>query len=259
MSICRFVKLSSFVCVALCAIISYFYLPAIVGLFYTKWDVRHRPELWIVPTPLTDLSVARSIGQKFSYFGYEFESPWTEVKRERKYESIVVLNFMNGGVISLTNPAESLDALQLMQQEARKRGRNISDVFGDSATRSNYALQSKTLQLTPADLRPFSSRQEMAGNSVLLIIKGIRVTNRTDAIYSFQTDWLHGFQIDSHNMAGRKEINIYAFDAGDHEMDVMVGSEPRTAQPSQEDVNRILYTLRPIKSVSPANEASENK
>ena len=42
--------------------------PAIAAVIYTKWEIRNAPELWVVPTPLTDLSIERSAGQKFSYW-----------------------------------------------------------------------------------------------------------------------------------------------------------------------------------------------
>jgi len=255
MNIRRFVSPSCLVWVAALGFL-YFYGSPIFGLFYTKWNVRHEAQLWIVPTPLTNLSVGRSTGKKFSYFGYEFESPWTEVKWERKGENIVVFNFTNGCFISLTNPAESLDQLQVAQQEARKRGRNIRDVFGDKATRSNYALRSTMLHLTPGDLRLFSSRQEMAGNSVLLILKGIWVTKYTDAIYSVQTNWLHGFEIgDMGSRVMGKTMEIQLFDEGDREIDVMVGSGPKTTQPSQEDVNLVVDTLHPV----PPSTAADSK
>jgi len=251
MNIRRFIPSSCLVCVTVLGLL-YFYGSPIFGLFYTKWNVRHEAQLWIVPTPLTYLSVGPSTGKKFTYFGYEFESPWTEVKQERKGNNIVVLDFMNGAFVSLTNPAESFDGLQTARQEARKRGRNIRDVFGDSATRSNYALRSTILHLTPGDLRLFSSRQEMAGNSVLLILKGIWVTKQTDAIYSIQTDWFHGFQID--NSALWKTSEIQLFDAGDREIDVIVGLHSKTIRPSQEDVNLVVDTLRPV----PPSTASTN-
>jgi hypothetical protein len=217
------------------------YGPAIGGLLYTRWQVRNRPELWVVPTPLRDLSVDRSQGQKFSYIGYEFESPWTEVNKERKGDSIAVLNFSNGEFISIS---KSNDYLKSMKQAATSRGADIRSVFGDQTTSSNYALRSKILYLTPRYLRLISSRQEMTANSVLLTLKGIWTSTAKDGLYSFQTEWLRGFQVGS--PAQNSTITIDAFDAQDREIQLTIGTEPNaSSRPSQAEVNRILYSLRP--------------
>ncbi|HVB08149.1 MAG TPA: hypothetical protein VNF00_04310 [Candidatus Acidoferrales bacterium] len=221
--------------------------PAIALLAYTKWEIRNEPELWIVPTPLTDLSIERSAGQKFSFLGYEFESPWTEVKKETKGESISILNFSNGDFISISKGADDLKA---MKQDAARRGTDIKDVFGSQPTSSNYALRSKILYLTPRDLRLFSSPRQMAANSVLLTLKEVWTATAKGGLYSFQTKWLRGFQEGS--PARNNPVTIYAFDEQDREIDLSMGTEPNAnSRLSQADINRVLYSLRPI-SPSPA-------
>jgi len=88
-------------------------------------------------------------------FGYEFDSPWTELMRERKMESVAILNFSTGGFIEVLAPSKNGDELDAMKHEAEKRGVDIRNVFGDETTHSNYALRSKVLSLTPRDLRRF--------------------------------------------------------------------------------------------------------
>jgi hypothetical protein len=218
------------------------YGPAIGGLLYTKWEVRNAPELWIVPTPLSDLSINRSPGKKFSYIGYEFESPWTEVKKERQAESIATLNFSGGEVISIS---KGTDVLRAMKQEARKRGADIRDVFGDQVAGSNYAMRSKILYLTPRDLRLFSPPRQMVANSILLSLKKIYTGAAKGRLYSFQTEWVRGFQ--EGDTARNNVVTIYAFDEQDREIVVFVGTEPNTgSKPTQADINRILYSLRPV-------------
>jgi len=140
-------------------------------LLYTKWQIRNEPKLWNVPRPLSLGAPVPSAGRKFSYFGYEFDSPWTELMRQRKMESVAILNFSTGGFIEVLAPSKNGNELDAMKHEAEKRGVDIRNVFGDETTHSNYALRSKVLSLTPRDLRLFSSRQEMVANSVLLILK----------------------------------------------------------------------------------------
>ncbi len=236
------------ICVVLCVLFVVYGRP-ILALVYTKWQARNAPEMWIVPIPLPDLPAERSAGRTFSYFGYEFDSPWTEVKRERKLESIAVLNFSNGAFISILDPARGSDELQAMKREATKRGTDIRNAFGDEVTRSNYALRSKILYLTPKDLHILSSRQEMVGNSILLLLKSIWTKRIEGGLYSFQTEWLRGFQ---EGIPTRDKMAIIdGFDAQDREVEVWVGSEEGANKPSQADVNRILYSLRPVVASSP--------
>jgi hypothetical protein len=227
--------------IVFCAFL-FFYGPALFGLLYTKWETRNTPELWIVPTPLTDLSIDQSPGKKFSYLGYEFESPWTEVKKERMGESIAVLNFSDGEVISISNGTDDLKA---MKQAATSRGADLRYIFGDQAASSNYALRSKILNLTPRDLRLFSSRREMVANSILLILKRIWTTNSKGGMYSFQTEAFRGFQVGSPTKTNA--VEIYAFDAKDCEVKLIIGAEPKANnKPSQAEINRIVFSLRTI-------------
>src|SRR5271170_2900000 len=69
----------------------------LILLTITKWHFRNSPEIWIVPTPQPTAAPERTPGRIFSYFGYQFESPWTDIKQERKSDTIVVTDFANGG------------------------------------------------------------------------------------------------------------------------------------------------------------------
>jgi hypothetical protein len=244
----RHLTRSGIICVALLVLFVVYALP-IGGLVYAKRQARNSPELWIVPTPLPNVPIERSEGLKFSYFGYEFEVPWNQLKQERKLESMVILNFVNGGVVVFPDPSQKIGDLDAMKQEAAKKGRDVRNVFGDQATRSNYAMRSKILYLTPKDLSLFSSRQEMVTNSVLLLLKPVHAGIVKGGLYSFQTEWLRGFQEGS--PAKDLMTIIDGFDDQDHEVELWVGSEKGTNKPSQADINRILYSLRPDAVFSP--------
>ena len=67
----RFLTPLRIICAALFALFIIYALP-IFAVVDAKFRVRNSPEMWIVPTPLQNLSIERSEGLKFSYFGYEF-------------------------------------------------------------------------------------------------------------------------------------------------------------------------------------------
>ncbi len=241
---------SIFAC-ALCAILGVFFYfcgPALEYFAFVRWQFRNSPEMWNVPKPLSPDASTHPTGPKVTYFGSEFESPTTEVKVERKFESAVVLSFSDCAGMSIIKPGPSGDLIGVMQQEASKKGRNIQEVFGQEATRSSFALRSKVLNLTPSDLRLFSSRQEMAGNAVLLVIKGVESQRFKNGLYSFATPWTRGFQ-DGDLMRDRGVV-IEAFDNQDRRLTLIVGAKPGKTCFAQSDLNHIIFSLRPI----PASE-----
>lgn len=214
-------------------------------LLYTKWEVRNAAELWVVPTPLPVVATEPSKGRTFSYFGYEFESPWTDVKRERKFESVATLNFSGGQFVTIFDSAQSANELDLMKQSSTKRGVELRAVLGDEAVRSRYALRSWMWNLTPGDLRLLSSRQEMVSNSVFLTLKQIWMTGIKGGLYSFETSRFRGFQ--KGGPAQDDVVNIEAFDAQDRKIEILIGAERGSKnRPSQADINTILYSLRPV-------------
>lgn len=244
MNVRRILKPSTIISIVLILLVVVYVRPLTL-LFAVKRRARTAPELWIVPKPLTDVSIERSAGRKFSYFGYQFEVPWTEVKQEKNLRSMDIVYFSNGTVVILFDPAQSVDKLKVLTQKGTKNEAAVRNIFPDEATRSNYALCSTILYLTPSDLRLFSSRREMVSNSVLLMLKPAWAHAKKGGLYSFHTEWLRGFQ--EGDPTHDKNVVIDAFDAQDHEIELSIGSGQSAKHNfTQSDVNRILFSLRPV-------------
>lgn len=235
---------SALICI-LIAVLAYFYAKPISYLVYAKWQCRNNTRLWTVPIPLRLENATHEAGRRMSYFGYEFESPWTDLSLERKYNSVVMLYFSNGQFVSIFDPAHDFDELQLMKQVTSARGASLANVVGEDAASSRYQLQSWIWNLTPGDLRLFSSRQKMVTNSVFLIMKKIWMERLKGGLYSFQTSWLRGIQEGAPSLDDA--VIISAFDPQDRKIEIWVGSTKSARhRPSQDDINRILCTLRPV-------------
>jgi len=225
------------------------YDPPLFGLLLTKWASRKITAMWIVPTPLTDVSIDRSPGDTFSYLGYELEWPWNDVKKVTKGESIVTINFSNGEVISISSGAAS--DLEAMKMEFAKRGVDLRKLFNDEVISSNYALCSKILYMAPGDLRLFSSRHEMAVNQILFDLKAAEIIYAANGMYSFQTEAFHGFELRS--PLKTSAIHIIAYDSADREVTLIIRAQTISyRRPSQAEVNRILFSLRtaPVSSTN---------
>ena len=214
---------SSVVCIVLGLLVLAYSRP-VAMLCLVRWHARSEPEWWVVPKPISDLTIAAAKGKKYSYFGYEFDTPWTELDQERKLQSIAILNFSSGAFVSILDPAGGVDELSVLKAEAAKSGTDIKTVFGEEVTHSNYALRSKILNLTPRDLRLSWSRQEMVSHSILLILKSIETKRFNGGLYSIQTESLHGFQEGS--PSEDKMVVIETWDPGDRKIEVWLGSKP---------------------------------
>jgi len=216
----------------------------LIFLLSTKWDARTHPELWVVPQPQPATAPETSPGKSFSYFGYEFESPWTEVTVERKFQSAAVVNFSGGQGITVFHWQDGDGMVQAMIGGSAERAAELETVFGEGTMRSNYELISRTLNVTPGDLSIFSSRQKMVGNSVLLMIKQIDLPRIKHGLYSFQTNSFRGFQ--KGDPLRDDVVIIEAFDAQDHKIQLWIGAKhDASPKPTQADINRILYSFRP--------------
>lgn len=244
MSARRLLKPSTIICLALGALLLMYARPLTL-LTMTRWKVQSKPEFWIVPKPLADVSSAQTAGRQFTLYGYQFEVPWADVKREAHLKSMGIVYFSNGLVLMLHDPAQSVNQLAILTGEGTKNESDLRRLFGEDATRSNYALRSKILNLTPRDLRLSFSRRKMVSSSVLLVLKPIWTGDANGGLYSFQTERLRGFQ--QGDPTRDKTVTIDAFDANDHEIEMSIGRAQGVSQDvTQSELNRIIYSFRPI-------------
>jgi hypothetical protein len=218
----------------------YIYGPALYLLSYTKWRIRNSPELWLIPKPLPVESTPGAKGPTVPYFSYQFESPLPDVKEVKKFETGAVFSFSDCAGMTIFGPGESSFMIQAM----RKGSNDPGYVFGREATSSYYALRSKILNLTPNDLRVFSSRQEMAGNSVLVMLKSTEVQFFKNGLFHFETPWLRGFE--EGDLSRDKGVIIEAYDDHDRQFHLMVGRRAGKTCFSQADVDHIIFSFRPV-------------
>lgn len=217
-----------------------------VGLvLYARWNARKTPELWHVPVPLPAVSAETSAGKTYAYFGYEFEAPWAKVDLEKNFSSQIILYFSGGPFILIFDPAQSPNEMPAIKERYLNRSVTTKSVFGSSTLQPRYALLSRILNVTPGDLRLTWSRQEMAENSVLLLMKDISVSRFKGRLYSFQIETVRGFQ--QGDPGPTAPVMIEAFDAQDRKIELWIGAKRgATSVPSQADVSRIVYSLRPV-------------
>jgi hypothetical protein len=79
------------------------------------------------------------------------------------------------------------------------------------------------------------------------MLKPIWTGTLQGGLYSFQTEWLRGFQQGDPTLD--KTVTIDAFDADDHEIQLSIGRALSASQyVTQSELNRIIHSLRPIRA-----------
>ncbi len=213
------------------------YAPPLEMLILTRREIRNSPEVWVVPKPLPDTAISQSVGRLFSYAGYEFEAPWTEVKVEKKGDRFGMVHFSAGVTIVLFN--ESLGEAEF--EKSNKSGIAAKTIFG-------YQVRSAMLNTTPTDLRILSGRHDMVRCAVFLRLKAGELPPGVGHIYSFQTEWARGFEVG--DLSAGKTVEIDAFDLDDNMVRLLITVAPGAKQPTQEEMNRVIFTLRPVPAPS---------
>jgi len=228
-----------------------FYGPGILLLISTKSDYRNSPEMWMVPQPLAPVSSTLPAGRKLSYFGYQFESPAADTKETKKAEGAVVIDFSGCADMAILKPNPSGNLISAMRANTKNGAPEAvqltQDLFGEGASRSDYALRSATLNSTPHDLRLFASPRKIAGEAVLLRLKAIEASRFKNGLHSFETPWMRGFE--EGDLQRDKAVVIQAFDNQDRLLTITVGARPGKSCFSQQELDHILFSLRPV----PAN------
>ena len=136
----RHILKPSYILVIVFVLIVWVYGGPLYLLLAEKQRARSHPELWIVPKPLTDVSIDQSEGHAFSFFGYQFEAPWTLVRQERVFRSMAIVNFSNGVSIVFFDPAQQVDFLATLSGKGTKNEATLKKLFAAEATRSTCRL-----------------------------------------------------------------------------------------------------------------------
>jgi hypothetical protein len=159
----------------------------------------------LIPGDLKDLSISQASGSKLSYFGYEFEVPWSDIDAAltKLYPKLnpntVVLNFHSGLQVSVT----ALSAKELvngvassLQVSPQVFGSFVGSEFGSEATQSDYAFAKKLYEFTPGKMNRWAIRPSVHYREcMLLTIKSTSLLWAADSgIFYIHNQDYRGFQ-----------------------------------------------------------------
>jgi len=221
---------------------------------------RKVPFLNRTPVELTDSSVSTAPGTKLSYFGYEFEIPWTDIDKERTRivgGNRVLIAFRSGNVLMVWSAAPHEFMNNLLAQMNLDRD-NFQKIYGDGVLQSNYSLMRLILETTLNRITISGTKETDVSQEMLLVVKAICVPGDPDSgIFDMRGKEFKGFQY-GRPQSPPKRVDVELFPQDGH-LDLFF--EQKKSGPvaiSQADINRVVQTIHKMPAEVAANVDSPN-
>lgn len=209
------------------------------------------PVLKLTPQRLPDAAPNLAEGTSLSHAGFEFEVPWSDLdSRKSKFvKNIAIYAFNSGRVLEFFGP--SLDHEGLLFTAEKSFGDTngtLRRLFGEEATKSDYAFRRTLLEHTPDELKPWMSQHEAYRLSMLLMLKGISSVGGDTGLFKIEKQGWKGFQFDDPTKKP-KRVTLELNDSKDQHIEIIfIPGKQESANITQSDVNRVLQTLEPVKA-----------
>jgi hypothetical protein len=238
--------------ITLAIILACIYWIAPVALsFYAARKVP--PVARVIPTDLKDHSVSQATGMKLSYFGYEFEVPWSDLDetkttlypKDKVEKTRVVLAFRSGLRLMVTAvPAREL--VNFVATEFKIQPQGFEILFGPGTSASDYTFVRNVYGFTPDKMHYWSLSSRLhARETMVLVTKSIMpVKAAGSGIFNLENQYYRGFQQgDPRVSRDGVVVDLYS-DEGHFEMALLEKDYTNPARVTQPEINRIVRSLR---------------
>lgn len=215
------------------------------------------PVAKVVPAELQDKSVSETPGKKLSYFGYEFDLPWSDLDetqttlypKDKPDKSRVDLRFRSGlrVLVSAIPPRSWANELSTDFKVPPQR---VASSFGES----DYRFVKTLYEFTPDKMNHWSlSLRVHDREEFLLLVKSIALPRSAQTgIFNLQNQSYKGFQ-EGNPEVRQDDIIIHLFsDEGSIEMIFWQKEYRNPTGVSQPEINRIVQSLHGVTQVEAA-------
>jgi hypothetical protein len=222
----------------------------IVPVAFSFYAARNAPPVArVVPTDLKDSTVSAVPGEKLSYFGYEFEIPWSDLDetQTRLYPTAssekckVDLHFHSGLrlVVTAIPPKEWVNGLA---EKMRVSPQRIYFILGSA----DYPLVRTVYEFTPDKMNHWAFSSQVQGREeFLLTVKSIAMLKSANTgIFNIQNEHFKGFQ-EGNPQVRQDGIALQLFsDEGSIEFIFLQRDYQNSVGVTQPEINRIVRSLR---------------
>lgn len=206
----------------------------------------------VVPELLRDDSVSQAPGMRLSYFGYEFEVPWSDLDdpltklypRDTPTKNRVDLHFRSGLRIVVT-AIPRREWARGLAQDLKLSPPVIESTFGPEALQSDDRFVQAVYEFTPARMNHWTtSRGVQNRDELLLMIKSIALLKSAETgIFTLQNQSYHGFQ-EGNPQARQDGITVHLYsDKGSVEIIFLQKDYKNPAGVTQAEINRMVQSL----------------
>lgn len=206
---------------------------------------RAPPVARVVPKNLDDLSISQAPGTKLSYFGYEFEVPWTDLDQTQTKLSPAetpckaVLTFRSGLRMAVTAipPREWAKNLAAEMKVPQER---VESAFGSS----DYDFLKNLYEFTPDKMHYWNGYHALSREQFLLLVKSISLSKWADSgIFNIQNQGFKGFQ-EGDPQARQDDISVHLLsNEGSVELILVQKDYEQPGGLTQPEINRIIQSL----------------
>jgi hypothetical protein len=215
----------------------------------------------VVPNDLKDASVSSAAGRKLSYFGYEFEVPWTDLDEskiklypENKPEKTMAILTFHSGLRLWVKSGQPRSFAEQFVKDFKMSPQAFEAVFGHEAAVSDYAFTKRVFEFTPEKMHHWAlSPPLLTREEVLVVIKSIMPSKPAETgIFNIGNRDFQGFQQGDPRV--RQEhllVTLYSRD-GSFEISFLQKDYASSIGVTQPEINRIVQTLHRL----PASEVA---
>ncbi|MGA9510912.1 MAG: hypothetical protein WBV55_19985 [Candidatus Sulfotelmatobacter sp.] len=221
--------------------------------FYTVRKAR--PVVRIIPIDLKDKSVSDAPGKQLSYFGYEFEVPWSDLDETQTKLYPINSSEKNGVDLRFRSGLR----LEMKAVPPREWAMGLSEtftgtpqateaLFGHETMKSDYSFLKTLYEFTPDKMNHWAPSQGAhVREEFLLTIKSISLSKAAESgIFNLQNQSYRGFQ--QGNPEVRQDgiaVNLYSGE-GSVEIIFLQKYYQNSAGVTQPEINRIVQSLRRV-------------
>jgi hypothetical protein len=234
----------------------------VAASFYTA--KKAPPIARIVPIDLKDKSVSEAPGMKLSYFGYEFEVPWSDLDetqtklypKDKPEKFMVDLRFRSGLRMMVSAVPPGVWSKDL-STEFSASPQTLEAVFGRETMKSDYSFVKTLWEFSPDRMDHWVGfHRPMNKDEFLLIIKSIALPKAAETgIFNIQNQSYRGFQLGNPQVRQAQILVDLYSDEGGVEMIFGQKDYKNSAGIAQAEINRIVQSLRK----GPQSESSTSR
>lgn len=211
----------------------------------------------IVPTELEDKSVSETSGKKLSYFGYEFDVPWSDLDEtqtklypiDKLDKTKVDLHFHSGLRMWVTAIPPRSWATELAE-DFKVDLQRVKSSFGES----DYSFIKALYEFTPDRMNHWSLSQRVHNREeFLLLVKSIALPQSAETgIFNLKNPRYKGFQ-NGNPQARQDGIMVHLFsEEGSIEVIFLQKNYRNPVGVRQPEINRIVQSMHKAAQVGPA-------